>query len=150
MKKNNGFTLIELLAVIVILGLIALIAIPTVLNKLKSTKEDLFNSQINLISAGVNSYVTDELVHTNITSPIYNLVHSHVSGTSEIRISLDELQRSGALDYNINNPLCDGDNIYFSPTDTMVKIIYDGKEFEYEVISNNGDLRNSCTEKVVY
>ena len=37
--KNRGFTLAELLAVIVILSIIALIAIPVVLNIVNDTKE---------------------------------------------------------------------------------------------------------------
>ena len=44
MKK--GFTLIELLAVIVVLGLIAVIAIPTVTSSLKNYQKKLLNTQI--------------------------------------------------------------------------------------------------------
>ena len=55
MKK--GFTLAELLAVIVILGLLALIAVPVVLNKIKSTKEDLYNNQIEM-----KLNINDELI----------------------------------------------------------------------------------------
>jgi prepilin-type N-terminal cleavage/methylation domain-containing protein len=38
-SKNKAFTLIELLAVILILGIIALIAIPMVLNVIKDAKK---------------------------------------------------------------------------------------------------------------
>lgn len=52
MKKSRGFTLIELLAVILILGIIALIAIPTVNNIISEAKKGAFKSTIeNLITA---------------------------------------------------------------------------------------------------
>ena len=47
MKK--GFTLIELMAVIVVLGIIALIAIPMIANILKDSQESLFRTSIQNI-----------------------------------------------------------------------------------------------------
>lgn len=42
MRKNNGFTLIELLAVILILGIITLIAIPTVNTLINDSQKSAF------------------------------------------------------------------------------------------------------------
>ncbi len=39
---RKGFTLIELLAVIIIVGLMAVVAIPNVTKAVKSSKENLF------------------------------------------------------------------------------------------------------------
>ena len=51
MKRNYGFTLIELLAVIVVLGVIALIATPTVLHLIEKSRREAFkDSVINAFS----------------------------------------------------------------------------------------------------
>ena len=47
---NKGFTLIELMAVIIVLGIIALIAIPMIANILKDFQESLFRTSIQNIT----------------------------------------------------------------------------------------------------
>lgn len=49
MKKRNGFTLVELLAVIVILAIIMLIAIPNVLNTLTSARQKTFGEFVTKV-----------------------------------------------------------------------------------------------------
>lgn len=143
MNKNKAFTLIELLAVIIILGLISLITVPTVLNKIKSTNEDLYKTQIDLIKAGANSYVSDVIAHPNTNQTLFNMISSHTAGS--MTLTLNELQLAGAVETNVLNPLCDGDDKYFSPTETVIKLQYDGKEFSYEI--DQESLRTSCDAK---
>lgn len=47
MKKHNGFTLIELLAVIVILGIIMMIAIPNVISTVEKQEKNTYISDAN-------------------------------------------------------------------------------------------------------
>ena len=47
MKK--GFTLVELLAVIILLGVIGLIVVPSITKTINNSKEDLYNDQIGKI-----------------------------------------------------------------------------------------------------
>ena len=56
MKKNKGFTLIELLAVILILGIIALIAIPTVNNILKESRTGAWKSTASQMTKAAENY----------------------------------------------------------------------------------------------
>ena len=58
MKNNKGFTLVELLAVIVILGLLMAIAIPSV------TKY-ITQSRINTLVTSVGSYISEMVVQVN-------------------------------------------------------------------------------------
>lgn len=48
--NNKGFTLIELLAVIVILGIVMVVTIPTVLNAMSNAKHEQFNNTIQAVS----------------------------------------------------------------------------------------------------
>ena len=56
MRKNKGFTLIELLAVILILGIIALIAIPTVNSILKESRTGAWKSTASQMTKAAENY----------------------------------------------------------------------------------------------
>ena len=96
MNKKKGFTLIELLAVIIILGLLMLIAIPSVTGYISdsrkktyiSTIEELINGARNMVNSGeydmfdtnVSYYIPVSCVETETarTSPYGELVSSYV------------------------------------------------------------------------
>ncbi|MDD3821755.1 MAG: type II secretion system protein [Bacilli bacterium] len=59
MTQNRGFTLVELLAVIVVLGIILLIAVPNVLNIITKAKEDANKRQISLIISAMRNYAAE-------------------------------------------------------------------------------------------
>ncbi len=55
--NKKGFTLAELLGVIVILGLIALVAFPAILNTIRSNKDNISEATAQLIFSGADLYV---------------------------------------------------------------------------------------------
>ena len=61
MKKKKGFTLVELLAVIVILGLIAVIAIPNSMQVSDSVKKNLYCEKVDLLLNDAKRFGNDHL-----------------------------------------------------------------------------------------
>ena len=62
MKKRNGFTLIELLAVIIVLAIIALIAMPIIFNVIENAKlKAMENSTYGVIDAVRMQYMEELL-----------------------------------------------------------------------------------------
>lgn len=59
--KNKGFTLVELLAVVTLLGIIALIAIPVVTNAMSKQKEKLYYDQLNQLIKAAQNWGTDNV-----------------------------------------------------------------------------------------
>ena len=114
MKK--GFTLIELLAVIVILGLLSLIAVPTVTNSIKKYRTNLYEVQISNIKDAARVWGSD-----NIAS-----LPSNVGGT--LVLKLGDLKSAGLIDDDIKDPrtkvLFDDDNTYVTITKTSSGYTY--------------------------
>lgn len=92
MKK--GFTLVELLGVIVILGLIAMVAIPTINTALDNSREKAYNEQINTIVDTARTYMSKNSLK----------LPSQMEG-SNCCISVETMQKAGLLTADdIENP----------------------------------------------
>ena len=88
--KKKGFTLVELLAVIIILGVIALITFPIVDNSIKNSKQAALEQTIDSILESARNYSVE-----------YDLGYS----VEENAIRLDDLKSSGFLTTDITNPI---------------------------------------------
>jgi general secretion pathway protein G len=62
-KKESGFTLIELLIVIAIIGILAAIAIPNLLNAVQRGKQKRTMSDMRALATAVEAYAVDNNVY---------------------------------------------------------------------------------------
>ena len=91
---RKGFTLIELLGVIVILGLIAMIAIPTINSALNSSRQKAYEQQIDTIEDTARTYMSKNSLK----------LPSQTEG-SKCYVSVATMQKAGLLNADdIENP----------------------------------------------
>ena len=126
--SKKGFTLIELLAVILILGIIALIAIPTVNNILKESRLGAFEASArNIIKAAEEKCLTEHMKGNTVRQFIFT--NGKVSPSLDVK---GDLPKSGIINLNENCEatamLSDGDRKYI--------LTYEGSSVE-ECIDNN-------------
>lgn len=128
--NKKGFTLVELIAVIVILGLLALIANSSVVNVVKNSKSDLYNTQIKLIESAAETWGNDNL--------------DKLPNDGECKyLTLSNLKNYGLIEENVINPKTNSeftDELYIKITS---KINSSGMlKTTYKI----DDSVNGCTE----
>ncbi|MGM0874435.1 MAG: type II secretion system protein [Bacillota bacterium] len=108
-KNQRGLTLIELLAVVVILGIISAIAIPSIGGMINNSKKDAHIANAQQIANATRLYVTTG-AKVNKTDADTNITET------DNTITLNELIAEGLLD-EIKDPSSDAD---YDTTETVV------------------------------
>lgn len=75
MKNNKGFTLVETIAVIIILGVVLSIALPSITNVVKSTNKNRMISDAETFISEVKEYVESDTIGNTPKDNKYKLVN---------------------------------------------------------------------------
>ena len=73
MKNNKGFTLVETIAVIIILGVVLSIAVPSITNVVKSTNKNRMISDAETFISEVKEYVESDTIGNTPSDNKYTL-----------------------------------------------------------------------------
>ena len=113
--KKKGFTLIELLAVIIILGILMIIAIPSVTNYINDSRKSAYVDTAKEIVSGTRNVVNEGNLGVYDTDTTYYIPAKYVNTENSLKSPYGE----------------------FTDTSAYVGVIYDGQGYKYYWISSD-------------
>lgn len=137
MRKLNkkGFTLVELLAVIVILGVLMIVAIPAMSRYIENSRKDVYvNNAKRYISAARYSLLSDGYTCNKGTSSV-NCGISDVNGTTKVVVPVSLISIENDTGKSPWGKTFDGTRAYVIVQQVSGKIVYKYKGCDS---SNNG------------
>jgi general secretion pathway protein G len=104
MRRQDGFTLVELMVVMLIIGVLAAIAIPSYIASLKSAREAVLKEDLHVMRQAIDSYTMDkekgptsldDLVQAGYlkeipSDPMTHSTSTWVTATSDVLESIDQ------------------------------------------------------------
>lgn len=115
LQDQEGFTLTELLVVVIMLGILGAVAIPTFLSQTQKADDSMVIAAINSADTAEATYLTDHSMYVNVNTQSNPNPLTTIEPTLTDAFSNDDLQVTGAssLGYTVtaNDPK---DDITFS------------------------------------
>ena len=117
MKNNKGFTLVETIAVIIILGVVLSIAVPSITNVVKSTNKNRMISDAETFISEVKEYVESDTIGNTPSDKKYTL--EDIKGKTKLSKSPygEEYKKNSYVDIT-NYSVCLTDGEYKATTET--------------------------------
>jgi len=116
-NKKNGFTFVELLGVITIIGILSLIAVPTIEKIVKENKEQIYQKQLDNIVLSLKNWASD------------NRKFLPEKDGEELTITLSNLKADGYIEYDVKNPKT---NKCFD-NEMLLKIVNESGNYTYSI-----------------
>jgi general secretion pathway protein G len=101
-KQESGFTLVELMVVMLIIGVLAAIAIPSFIASIKNAKEAVLKEDLHVLRNAIDSYTMDK---------------------AKAPQSLDDLVQSGYLKTIPKDPMTHSSETWVTSTDDTLQSI---------------------------
>lgn len=142
MKLNyKGFTLVELLAVIAIMGMLAVIMVPTISGVIEENKTNNSENLKNSIKSSARAYISDNRYEIklddsscdNNNTNTRNIISIDNTSISDSKITVKLLVDKGYLKSNSGNIINPETNKSIDKNNSYIKVTYDcsSKDFKY-------------------
>ncbi len=90
MLKRKAFTLVELLAVVVILGVVLAIAVPTIMNYIESTRKNAYTVQKEMIARAAEKYLVQYEQNVSWDNDVAGILLSELQAVDLLSDPLDD------------------------------------------------------------
>lgn len=143
MKLNyKGFTLVELLAVIAIMGMLAVIMVPTISGVIEENKKNNSENLKNSIKSSARAYISDNRYEIKLddgssANDTRNITFIGNDYIDESKITVELLVNKGYLKSNSGNIINPETNKPINKGESYIVVTYDcsSKDFKYGKIT---------------